>query len=101
VTEAGFITRARESWSAMAAGYAAAPNAEVSDNRLDRAMLDTFAAAVRVGGGGKVVEVGCGPGNVSAYLHERGLDVSGIDLASTSRWGRCSRSTRPTVRSPG
>ncbi len=40
---------------------------------------DTFADAVS--GLGRVLDVGCGPGTVTAYLAERGLDVSGVDLS--------------------
>jgi len=28
-----------------------------------------------------VCEVGCGPGQVARYLHDRGVDVAGLDLA--------------------
>jgi len=44
-----------------------------------RAAIDAFAASVR--GVGPVLDAGCGPGQVTAYLHERGLDVSGVDLS--------------------
>jgi 2-polyprenyl-3-methyl-5-hydroxy-6-metoxy-1,4-benzoquinol methylase len=44
-----------------------------------RAAMDVFADAV--GGLGPVLDVGCGPGTVTAYLAERGLDVSGMDLS--------------------
>ncbi len=44
-----------------------------------RAAVDTFADSVH--GLGPVLDVGCGPGTVTAYLQERGLDVSGVDLS--------------------
>jgi SAM-dependent methyltransferase len=44
-----------------------------------RAAIDVFADAV--GGLGPVLDVGCGPGAVTGYLAERGVDVSGIDLS--------------------
>ncbi|MFC7660271.1 methyltransferase domain-containing protein [Pseudonocardia benzenivorans] len=28
-----------------------------------------------------MLDVGCGPGTITAYLAERGLDVSGVDLS--------------------
>jgi SAM-dependent methyltransferase len=43
------------------------------------AAMDVFADSV--GGLGPVLDVGCGPGTVTAYLAERGLDVSGVDLS--------------------
>lgn len=44
-----------------------------------KAAIDAFADTV--GGLGPVLDVGCGPGTVTAYLAERGLDVSGVDLS--------------------
>jgi SAM-dependent methyltransferase len=44
-----------------------------------RAAMDVFADAV--GGLGPVLDVGCGPGTVTAYLAERGVDASGVDLS--------------------
>lgn len=44
-----------------------------------RAAMDVFADAVA--GLGPVLDVGCGPGTVTGYLAERGLDVSGVDLS--------------------
>jgi SAM-dependent methyltransferase len=44
-----------------------------------RAAIDVFADAV--GGLGPVLDVGCGPGTVTAYLDDRGVDASGVDLS--------------------
>ncbi|WP_035795158.1 class I SAM-dependent methyltransferase [Kitasatospora mediocidica] len=44
-----------------------------------KASIDAFADTV--GGLGPVLDVGCGPGTVTGYLAERGLDVSGVDLS--------------------
>jgi SAM-dependent methyltransferase len=44
-----------------------------------KASIDVFADTVRELG--PVLDVGCGPGTVTAYLAERGLDVSGVDLS--------------------
>ena len=46
--------------------------------RSSRWLLDRVAAHAD---GGPVVEVGCGPGHVTAYLAEAGADASGIDLS--------------------
>jgi len=40
-------------------------------------MLDCFVELV---GTGRVADVGCGPGHVTAFLAERHADVVGIDL---------------------
>jgi trans-aconitate methyltransferase len=52
---------------------------ELDHKPFDRAQLDRFAEAVSAAG--PVADVGCGPGHVSRYLHERGVDVVGIDLS--------------------
>jgi SAM-dependent methyltransferase len=52
--------------------------AELAGKPLDRELLDRFAGLV---GGGRVCDVGCGPGHVARYLRERGCDVLGIDLS--------------------
>ncbi|OZM84269.1 SAM-dependent methyltransferase [Pseudonocardia sp. MH-G8] len=44
-----------------------------------RAVLAAFAESVR--GLGPVLDVGCGPGTVTAHLAELGLDASGVDLS--------------------
>ena len=44
-----------------------------------KAAMDNFADAV--GPMGPVLDVGCGPGTVTAYLAGRGLDVAGVDLS--------------------
>lgn len=46
----------------------------------DRELLDRFAAMVR--NSGPVCDLGCGPGHVTQYLQERGVNVFGIDLSS-------------------
>jgi SAM-dependent methyltransferase len=43
------------------------------------AAVDVFADAV--GGLGPVLDVGCGPGTVTAYLTDRGVNASGVDLS--------------------
>jgi SAM-dependent methyltransferase len=42
-----------------------------------KAAIDVFADTVK----GPVLDVGCGPGTVTAYLAERGVDVAGVDLS--------------------
>ena len=54
----------------------------LGDIRTDpwlKAAMDVFADAVV--GSGPVLDVGCGPGQVTAYLAERGVDASGVDLS--------------------
>ena len=52
---------------------------ELDAKPFDRALLDAFAA--RLAGMGRVLEIGCGPGQISAYLKQRGADMLGVDLS--------------------
>ncbi|MGY0464633.1 class I SAM-dependent methyltransferase [Kitasatospora sp. cg17-2] len=46
-----------------------------------RAMIGTFAELVRATGNPRVADVGCGPGHLTAALHELGLEATGFDLS--------------------
>ena len=48
---------------------------------LDRAVLAAFAEMLREQGDPLVVDVGCGAGRVTKYLHDAGLHVIGLDLS--------------------
>ncbi len=67
--------KVRASYGAVAASYAAALTDELGALPFERMLLDRVAA-----GPGPVVEVGCGPGHVTAYLAAAGAEATGIDL---------------------
>ncbi|RSS78853.1 class I SAM-dependent methyltransferase [Streptomyces sp. WAC06614] len=46
-----------------------------------RAMITTFAELVRGTGNPRAADVGCGPGHLTAVLHDLGLDAFGLDLS--------------------
>src|SRR5438876_12115319 len=69
----------RASYDRVAAEYAERIAGELAGKPFDRALLDRFADLVKPLG--PVCDLGCGPGHVAAYLHERGADVFGIDLS--------------------
>ncbi len=48
---------------------------------LDRQLLDRLALSVEEGG--MICDMGCGPGHVARYLHERGAPVVGVDLSAS------------------
>jgi trans-aconitate methyltransferase len=66
------------SYDAVADEYARRIADELAHKPFDRELLDRFAE--RVGTRRRVCDVGCGPGHVARYLHERGVDVFGLDL---------------------
>ena len=53
---------------------------ELQHKPLDRQLLDRFANEVRELG--PVCDLGCGPGHVARYLHDQGVQVSGLDLSA-------------------
>jgi len=69
----------RTSYDAVAAAYADHLVDELVEGLpFERWLLDRVAAHAD---GAPVVEVGCGPGHVTAYLAEAGADATGIDLS--------------------
>jgi trans-aconitate methyltransferase len=60
-----------DSYDRVAKEYATRIFRELNHKPLDRELLDRF--ALRVHGIGPVCDLGCGPGHVARYLHERGV----------------------------
>lgn len=79
MTSDDYLRSTRESYDRLADGYAARFYDELDGMVLERALLSAFAEAVPQGA--PVLDVGCGPGRTTAYLAERGLSVSGLDLS--------------------
>ncbi|NUT22475.1 MAG: class I SAM-dependent methyltransferase [Hamadaea sp.] len=73
------MTSTRSSYDAVADRYAAEIGDELAGKPWDRALLSAFAEQTS---GGPVLDVGCGPGHVTAYLAGWGLDVVGLDLST-------------------
>src|SRR3954453_1470640 len=69
-----------DTYDRVAAEYALRRFGELEHKSLDRQLLDRFAARVR--GLGPVRDLGCGPGHIARYLHERGAQVMGLDLSA-------------------
>lgn len=81
MTESSHLDRTRAFYDALAVDYAAMFKDELAAKPFLRAMLGAFAELVLAGGGGRVADVGCGPGRSTAHLHGLGLDVFGLDLS--------------------
>lgn len=75
--------RIRATYDTVATSYADQLVDELEDQPFERWLLDRVAAHADGADGGPVVEVGCGPGHVTAYLAAAGADASGIDLSPT------------------
>jgi SAM-dependent methyltransferase len=73
------VERVRESYDRVADAYVGMGAGELGDRPWLRAALGAFAEEVR--GLGPVLDVGCGPGTVTAHLAGLGVDVSGVDLS--------------------
>lgn len=49
---------------------------------IDLALLAAFVDHVTAGSDRRVVDIGCGPGRVAAFLARHGLDVVGVDVST-------------------
>ncbi|MFE4048679.1 class I SAM-dependent methyltransferase [Streptomyces sp. YIM B13518] len=78
-TEADHVVATRTFYDAVAEDYAARFRDQLVVRPLDRALLAGFAELV--GEGGRVADLGCGPGAVTAHLACLGLSVFGLDLS--------------------
>lgn len=82
--EPTYLTATRAGYDTVAASYADLLAAELDRNPFDRAVLALFADLVRGSehaADGRVVEIGCGPGRITAHLVGLGLAAFGIDLS--------------------
>ncbi|WP_367134323.1 class I SAM-dependent methyltransferase [Saccharothrix sp. HUAS TT1] len=77
MTEPEFLTTARTAYDTVARSYADLVRGLLAENPADRAVLGLFAELVT----GRVADVGCGPGRISAHLKHLGVDVFGVDLS--------------------
>jgi cyclopropane fatty-acyl-phospholipid synthase-like methyltransferase len=62
-----------------AAHYASTVGTSVTpefERPIDRALLDAFAEELVAVGDAQVLDIGCGVGRVTAYLHDRGVDCA-------------------------
>ena len=69
----------RGSYNRVARAYAEHIGDELAHKPLDRALLGCLVEMVS--DRGPIADIGCGPGHVARYLHDRGAEVIGIDLS--------------------
>ncbi len=72
-----FLAATRDSYDRIAAAYAAHFADEYADLPVERSVLELFASVVA----GPVLDVGCGTGMATGYLHGLGVPVAGVDLS--------------------
>ena len=70
-----------EAYDAVAETYAQMFRDSLRDSPLDRAILAAFAELARTAGDGRIADLGCGPGHVTAHLRDRGLAAFGVDAS--------------------
>ncbi|WDV52700.1 methyltransferase domain-containing protein [Streptomyces coeruleorubidus] len=76
-----WLADTRTSYDTVAVSYADQLREALAGEPYLRAALALFAELVHATGGGPVADVGCGPGHVTAHLHELGVDAFGVDLS--------------------
>ncbi len=76
-----YQTATRSSYDAIAADYTAWIADELTAKPYDRAVLGAFSELVLATGGAETLEIGCGPGRITAFLAALGLDAAGLDLS--------------------
>ncbi|MFJ4191025.1 class I SAM-dependent methyltransferase [Kitasatospora sp. NPDC089509] len=70
-----------DAYDAVAVRYADLVRDGLARLPLDRAFVAAFADLVRDAGPAPVADLGCGPGYLTAALHEAGLEAFGLDLS--------------------
>jgi SAM-dependent methyltransferase len=86
----------RTSYDTAAEAYRTLVRDVLRLSTVDRALLEDFAERVTAAGGGPVLDAGCGPGLVTSWLADLGLDARGIDLSA--RMVELARADHPHLR---
>ncbi|MET8567173.1 methyltransferase domain-containing protein [Streptomyces sp. NPDC004783] len=79
--DTGFLDTTRTFYDTIAEDYSAHFRTVLDGAPLDRALMGAFAELV--GPEGRVADLGCGPGRVTAHLASLGLRVFGVDLSAS------------------
>jgi SAM-dependent methyltransferase len=84
MTDSDHESATRAAYDTSAEMYARWVGTEISaatESAIDRSLLAAFVELVAPTAGARVADIGCGSGRVAAYMHTRGLDVTGVDLS--------------------
>jgi SAM-dependent methyltransferase len=82
VADSADVISTRTAYNDIAEIYTEFVRNHLDSQPFDRAMLGVFAELVQTNGSGRVADLGCGPGRLTAHLTGLGLDVFGLDLSS-------------------
>jgi SAM-dependent methyltransferase len=82
--EPGHLHETRVFYDTIAEDYARHFATTLQDRPLDRALLAGFAELAQTINAGPIADLGCGPGHITAHLHQHGVDVFGVDLSSAT-----------------
>jgi SAM-dependent methyltransferase len=74
------LTKTQRSYDIVAEHYARSYFDELAHKPFDCGLLDWLIA--RSAGRGPIGDIGCGPGQIAAYLHAHGAEALGIDLSA-------------------
>ncbi|MFG2647970.1 class I SAM-dependent methyltransferase [Streptomyces sp. NPDC048436] len=75
------LSATRDAYDDASLTYAQLFRDSLRDSPLDRAILGAFAEVARASGDGRVADLGCGPGHITAYIGELGLTAFGVDAS--------------------
>jgi SAM-dependent methyltransferase len=75
----GDHTDLRVSYDRVAKNYAEQYYSELEAKPFDRRLLDWLIE--KTGNLGVICDMGCGPGQIARYLHDRGAEACGVDLS--------------------
>ena len=93
----GYLDRVRASYDEVAADYVAVAEGAFPGDLIGRALLAVFADRVRAAdAAAPVLDLGCGPGHVTAHLAALGLRARGVDLSK--RMVELARGAHPALR---
>ncbi|MHB9861547.1 class I SAM-dependent methyltransferase [Streptomyces sp. YIM S03343] len=77
----GHQDETRTAYDGVVELYASMFASRLETRPFSRNMIGTFAELVRGTGNPRAADVGCGPGHLTALLHDLGLDAFGLDLS--------------------
>lgn len=78
------VATTRDFYDAAARKYVEFVGTDISaatESPIDRSILVAFIELIKRQAISRVVEVGCGPGRVAAFMADHGLDVIGVDVS--------------------